>query len=121
MRMKPFIAFITDTERRGTREYLFYATTRRRVERDVREWCKRTDWGATVVAIEPGVVHRGFASTLRSRLANARGRLSARGRTLPMQRRLEEREQVIGEKSLAPPAQVQPVDRDADELGANVG
>lgn len=57
MRMKPFIAVIADAEG-GTHEYLFQATTRRRVKRDVREWVKRTDWGATIVAIEPAVEHR---------------------------------------------------------------
>ena len=57
MRMKPFIAVIADAEG-GTYEYLFQAKTRRRVKRDVREWVKRTDSGATIVAIEPAVEHR---------------------------------------------------------------
>lgn len=60
MRVKPFIALIADAEGE-TYEYLFEATTRRRVKRDVREWCERTGWGATIVAIKPAVVHRGEA------------------------------------------------------------
>ena len=57
MRLKPFIALIADAEGE-TYEYRFEATTRRRVKRDVREWCERTDWGATIVAVKPAVVHR---------------------------------------------------------------
>jgi hypothetical protein len=56
---KPFIALIKDAEGM-TGEYIFKATTRRRVRRDVREWCKRTDWGATIVAIEPAAVSGGI-------------------------------------------------------------
>ena len=55
MREKPFVALIKDAEGL-TAEYVFKATTRRRVERDVGEWCKRTDWGATIVAIQPAVM-----------------------------------------------------------------
>ena len=36
-----------------TSEYVFGARTRRRVKRDVHEWCERTAWGATIVAIKP--------------------------------------------------------------------
>lgn len=55
MREKPFVARIKDAEG-VTGEYIFKATTRRRVKRDVREWCKRTDWGATIVGIRPAVM-----------------------------------------------------------------
>ncbi|MFO7572411.1 MAG: hypothetical protein R6W48_07410 [Gaiellaceae bacterium] len=55
MRVRPFIAFIADAEG-NISEHLFQATTRRRVKRDVRAWVERTDWGATIVAIEPAVV-----------------------------------------------------------------
>lgn len=62
MRVKPFIVCIADAEG-ATATYVFRARTRRRAERDVREWCKRTDWGATIVAIEsarfPGSGMRG--------------------------------------------------------------
>jgi hypothetical protein len=54
MRERPFIALISDADG-VTGEYVFTATTRRRVKRDVREWCERTDWGATIVAIKPAV------------------------------------------------------------------
>jgi hypothetical protein len=54
MREKPFVALIQDAEG-VTAEYIFKATTRRRVKRTVREWCERTDWGATIVAIQPAV------------------------------------------------------------------
>ena len=57
MREKSFVALIKDAEG-VTGEYIFKATTRRRVKRDVREWCKRTDWGATIVAIRPDVMSR---------------------------------------------------------------
>jgi hypothetical protein len=54
MRVRPFIAFIADEEG-NVSELLFEATSRRRVKRDVRAWVERTDWGATIVAIEPAV------------------------------------------------------------------
>ena len=60
MRVKPFIALIADAEGE-TYEYRFEATTRWRVKRDVREWCERTDWEATIVAIKPAFAHRGEA------------------------------------------------------------
>ena len=60
MREKPFIVLISDAEGMSG-EYIFKAKTRRRVNRDVREWCKRSDWGATVVAIRPAVVSGGGA------------------------------------------------------------
>ena len=60
MKVKPFIAVIADADGQ-THEYLFEATTRRRVRRDVREWCKRTEWETTIVAIEPAAVHRSEA------------------------------------------------------------
>ena len=53
MRVKPFIARIADAEG-TTGEYVFRARTRRRAKRDVREWCTRTDWGATIVSINRG-------------------------------------------------------------------
>ena len=55
MREKVFVALIADAEG-VTAEYVFKATNRGRVKRDVREWCERTDWGATIVAIRPAVV-----------------------------------------------------------------
>ena len=57
-REKPFIALIADADGE-TYEYLFEATTRWRVKRDVRGWCERTDWGATIVAIKPAVGQHG--------------------------------------------------------------
>jgi hypothetical protein len=53
MRAKPFIARIADAEG-TTGEYVFRARTRRRAKRDVREWCTRTDWEATIVSINRG-------------------------------------------------------------------
>ena len=60
LREKPFIALIADAEGE-TYQYVFEATSRWRVKRDVRGWCERTDWGATIVAIKPAVAHRGEA------------------------------------------------------------
>jgi hypothetical protein len=51
MRVKPFIARVADAEG-TTGEYVFRARTRRRAKRDVREWCTRTDWGATIVSVK---------------------------------------------------------------------
>jgi hypothetical protein len=89
MRVKPFIALIADSEG-GTHEYLFQATTRRRVERDVREWVKRTDWGATIVAIEPAVGDRTAARSSPARLlvdaVAGTGRMVRRVRPKPSER-----------------------------------
>ena len=59
--VKPFIAVISDADGE-TYEYLFESTSRKRVKRNVREWCEQTDWGATIVAIRP---HTGGQRLLR--------------------------------------------------------
>lgn len=133
---KPFIAFIADADRGGTCEYLFYATTRRRVERDVREWCKRADWDATIVAIHPAVGHREargrrllgvagitFAAVLRFPLVAARGGIAGRGRSpsLPSPGHGEQRKEFVRDEDAAAPVLVQSIDPERDERRANVG
>jgi hypothetical protein len=54
MREKPFIAVIAHPEGE-IYEYLFEGRSRREVKRDVRAWCQRTSWGATIVEIRPSV------------------------------------------------------------------
>lgn len=104
MRKRPYIAFIWDPGARTVGEYIFHGRSRRQVERDVREWCKRTDWGATIVAIERAVVPGVTRVT-------ARGLLGRR----------HQREQLVGHEHIASPALVQPLDREEDELRTHVG
>ena len=51
MRVQRYIAVIADAHG-TTGAYVFRARTRRRAKRDAREWCERTDWGATIVSIK---------------------------------------------------------------------
>jgi hypothetical protein len=60
MWVKRYIAVVADTEGLTSR-YVFTARSRRGAKREAREWAARTDWGATLVEINP-VVDQGLGA-----------------------------------------------------------